>query len=113
MHGTFTRRLFYSVAAPSMLYAADVWCTQPAKRTGTKAARGMGAAIRKMESIQRKAALQATGVLRTTPSDLLFAHADMLPLRIYVKALCQRAALRIATLPKEHTPQLGKPWAGG
>jgi len=49
-----------------------------------------------MESIQRKAAL------RTTPSDLLFAHADMLPLRIYVKALCQRAALRIATLPKEH-----------
>ena len=45
MHGTFTRRLFYSVAAPSMLYAADVWCTQPAKRTGTKAARGMGAAI--------------------------------------------------------------------
>ena len=45
MHGTFTRRLFYSVAAPSMLYAADIWCTQPAKRTGAKAARGMGAAI--------------------------------------------------------------------
>ena len=55
-----------------------------------------------MESVQRKAALQATGALRTTPSDLLFAHADMLPLRTYAKALCQRAALRIATLPKEH-----------
>jgi len=55
-----------------------------------------------MESVQRKAALQATGALRTTPSDLLFAHADMLPLRLYIKTLCQRAALRIATLPKEH-----------
>ena len=83
MHGTFTRRLFYSVAAPSMLYAADIWCTQPVKRMGAKAARGMGAAIRKIESIQRKAALQATGALRTTPSDLLFAYADMLPLRLY------------------------------
>jgi hypothetical protein len=27
MHGTFTGRLFYSIAALSMLYAADVWCT--------------------------------------------------------------------------------------
>ena len=102
MHGTFTRRLFYSVAAPSMLYAANVWCTQPAKRTGMKAARGMGAAIRKIESIQRKAVLKTTGALRTTPSDLLFAHADMPPLRTYVKNLCQWAALHIATLPKRH-----------
>ena len=102
MHRRFMRRLFYSVAAPSMLYAADVWCTQPAKRTGTKIARGMGAVIRKMESVQRKAALQTTGALRTTPSDLLFAHADMLPLRYYIRTLCQRAALHIATLPKEH-----------
>ena len=53
----------------------------------------MGAAIRKMESIQRKAALQATRALRTTPSDLLFAHADMLPLRSYIKNMCQRVAL--------------------
>ena len=102
MHGAHSRRLFYSVALPSMLYAADVWCTQPAKGTGTKRARGMGAAIRKMESVQRKAALQATGALRTTPSDLLFAHADMLPLRSYIKTICQRAALQVATLPKEH-----------
>ena len=102
MHGAHSRRLFYSVALSSMLYAADVWCTQPAKGTGTKRARGMGAAIRKMKSVQRKAALQATGALRTTPSDLLFAHADMLPLRSYIKTICQRAALRVATLPEEH-----------
>ena len=38
MHGTFMRRLFYSITAPSMLYAVDIWCTQPAKRTGVKAA---------------------------------------------------------------------------
>ena len=102
MHGMYVRRLFYSVAAPSMLYTADVWCTQPARRPGTKTARGMGVAIQKMESVQRKAALQATGALRTTPSDLLFAHADMLPLRFYIKTLCQRAALRITMLLKDH-----------
>ena len=79
MHGMFTRRLFYSVTALSMLYAADVWCTQPARRLGTKTARGMGVAIRKMESIQRKAALQVTRALRTTPSDPLLPMLTCFP----------------------------------
>jgi len=54
------------------------------------------------ERAERKAALQATGALRITPSDLLFSHTDMLPLSLHIKLLCQRAALRITTLPKEH-----------
>ena len=36
MHGTYTRRLFYSVAIPSMLYAADVWCSQVANSAHSK-----------------------------------------------------------------------------
>jgi len=55
-----------------------------------------------METIQRKATLIATGALKTTPSDLLFAHADMLPLRSHIKNICHRLAVRIAMLPKEH-----------
>jgi len=102
MRGTHARRLYYSVAIPSMLYAADVWCPQSASPPNTKKKAGMKAAIRKMEAVQRKAALMATGALRTTPTDLLFAHANMLPLRSHIKLICHGSALRIATLPKEH-----------
>ena len=62
----------------------------------------MRAAIRKMETVQRKAVLLVTGALRTTPSDLLFAHANMLPIRFHIKLICHGSALRIASLPKEH-----------
>jgi ribonuclease HI len=102
MHGTFARKLYYSVAIPSMLYAADVWCPQTQNTSGSRKKNGMKAAIRKMETIQRKAALKSTGALRTTPSDLLFIHANMLPLRSLIKLICQRSALRIASLPKQH-----------
>ena len=102
MHGAHARRLYYSVAIPSMLYAADVWCSQPKNSPNSRKKGGMKAAIRKMESVQRKAALLATGALRTTPSDLLFTHANMLPLRSHIKLICHGSALRIATLPKEH-----------
>jgi hypothetical protein len=33
MHGQHARALYYAVALPSMLYAADVWCTPPMKTT--------------------------------------------------------------------------------
>jgi len=102
MCGAFARRLFYSITIPSMLYAADVWCSQAANPAYSRKKGTMKAAIRKMEAVQRKAALQATGVLRTTPSDLLFTHANMLPLRSHIKLICQRSALQIATLLKEH-----------
>ena len=102
MRGAFARRLFYNVAIPSMLYAADVWCSQAAHPAYPRKKGTMKAAIRKMEAVQRKAALQATGALRTTPSDLLFAHTNMLPLRSHIKLICQRSALQIATLLKEH-----------
>jgi len=102
MHGMHGRTMYNAVALPSMLYAADVWCSPPMKIDGGKKTRGMGGAIAKLETVQRKAAIQATGALRTTPTDMLFAHADMTPLKEHIKLICQRAALRIATLPEEH-----------
>ena len=102
MHGAHARRLYYSVTIPSMLYAVDVWCPQPANSLNSRRKGGMRAAIQKMETVQRKATLLVTGALRTTPSDLLFAHANMLPLRYHIKLICHGSALHIATLPKEH-----------
>ena len=96
------QRLYYSITLPSMLDAVDIWCTQSLGRKGGKAKRGMWVVIRKLESVQRKAVLQMTGALRTTPSDFLFSHADMLPLSAHIKLRCQQAALQITTLPKMH-----------
>jgi hypothetical protein len=48
------------------------------------------------------AALQITGALRSTPSDVLDAHTNILPIRLQVVKLCHAAALRIVTLPKTH-----------
>jgi hypothetical protein len=102
MHRAHAQRLYYSVAIPSMLYAADVWCPQPVISLNTRKKEGMKAAIWKMEAVQRKATLLATAGLRTTPTDLLFAHANMLPLRSHIKLICHGSALRIVTLLKEH-----------
>lgn len=101
--GAMIRRLYRAVAVPRMLYAADVWCV-PYKRAkkGRKPRQDMVAAIRKMETIQRRVAIQITGALRTTPSNLLYAHADLLPVRETITLQCQAAALRMATLPPHH-----------
>jgi len=45
MHGAHARRLYYSVAIPSMLYAADVWCSQIAHAPRARKREGMKAAI--------------------------------------------------------------------
>src|SRR5271156_4247386 len=98
--GGLARRLYYSVAVASMLYAADVWCAPSFRRVGSNRA-GSGV-VSKLDSIQRKVAIQATGALRTTPSDLLFAHADMAPMCWLINSLCYRAAVRLATLDERH-----------
>src|SRR5271155_3419445 len=100
MRGGLARRLYHGVAVASMLYAVDVWGAPSFRKRGRD--RAGGGAVKKLESIQRKAAIQATGALRTTPSDLLFAHADMVPMKRLIKLLCRRAAIRLATLDRHH-----------
>lgn len=102
LQGEYARRMYLAGAIPSMLYGADIWCPPPPRKANGKRPRGMNGAIGKMESIQRKAAIQATGALRTTPSDLLFAHADLLPMQEQIAKICENAAMRMATLPKSH-----------
>jgi len=102
MRGEFARRMYYAVVAPSMLYAADVWCTEGMEKGGVGKGRGTVGMVTKLERVQRAAALQATGALRTTPSDLLFAHADMPPMAHQITKICQNATLRLATVPDTH-----------
>ena len=101
--GTLARRMYYGAAVASMLYAVDVWCTlSPRERRGSSDGKGMPGVVRKLESIQRKAAIQTTGSLRTAPSNALFAHADMLPMKHLIRSHCHRAATRMATFKPSH-----------
>jgi ribonuclease HI len=101
--GGLARRVYYGAAVASMLYAVDVWCAPSFKEgRGSSVGNGMSGVVKKLESIQRKAAIQATGSLRTAPSDALFAHADMIPMRHLIRAHCQRAATRLATFNSHH-----------
>ena len=97
--GSLARRMYYGVAVASMLYTVDVWGVPPIRSRGE----GLHAeTVSKLESTQRRAATLATGGLRTTPTDLLFAHADMMPIRQLIESHCYRAAIRLASLHPSH-----------
>ena len=102
MQGEYTRRLFYATAAKSMLYAMDVWCPIGKGKGGEERITGMKGVLKKMESVLRRAAIQSTGAMKSTPTDLLLAHTDMLPPKEQIKLICQATATQIATLPRSH-----------
>src|SRR5882724_9436570 len=80
-----------------MLYTADLFLTPQ-----YRAARGSKSHIKSLGRVQCQAALIATGALRTTPTDSLDAHANLLPFRNLVKKLLHQATTRITTLPATH-----------
>src|SRR6202522_3998 len=97
--GSLARRMYYGAVVASMLYAVDVWGAPPIKKRGEGLRTGT---VRKLESTQRRAAAQATGGLCTTPTDLLFAHADMISVRQLIESQCYRAAIRLASTHPSH-----------
>ncbi|KAF8440932.1 hypothetical protein L210DRAFT_3326110, partial [Boletus edulis BED1] len=99
-----TKRLYEGVALPKMLYGIDVWGAQMLEKGRGKkddgwGARGFG---KKMDSVQRLAALHIVGGMRSTASDVLFAHADLHQIPVLIHRACNNATLRMATLPKSH-----------
>jgi ribonuclease HI len=52
--------------------------------------------------VQRRATIHITGAMRSTPTNLLDVHADLLPFELLVDKKCHTAALRLATLPTSH-----------
>ena len=95
------RRLYTSVALPRILYGVDVWAPPDKKKEGSKTG-GIGPAISKLTSVQRPGALAIVRGLRTSPSDSLCAHANILPIHLEIDKICGRAALWLATLPEQH-----------
>lgn len=103
MPGQYARRLYLSVAIPRMLYAADIFYTPVTGKglPGIKARGSVGIA-NKLARVQRIAALQITGGMRTSATDMLNAHSNLLPFHLLLNRTCYRSGLRLATLPKGH-----------
>jgi len=58
--------------------------------------------IRKMARIQQMAAIQIMGAMKSTATDILDAHASLLPFHLTVNRILQRETLRMATHSDEH-----------
>ena len=102
----FMRRLYITVAVPKMTYGLDVWYTPPNKPVGRKKNSGSVKALRELGKLQRLATLAINGALRSSPTDLLDAHAGLLPMSLLLKKICFRSLLRICSLPKTNPVSL-------
>ena len=81
------RQLFNAVAVPKMAYAADVWYTPVSKRQGKLQLSGSVGITGKLASLQRMATLAITGALRSTTTDVLDLHADVLPVELLLNKI--------------------------
>ena len=95
--GSIMRRFYLTVAVPKVLHGASVWLTPRSRHN--LLSRGPTA---KLARTHRQGALLITGVMRSTATDVVVAHANLLPFHLLVSKLCHREALRIATLPASH-----------
>ncbi|KAG2065425.1 hypothetical protein BDR04DRAFT_1130401 [Suillus decipiens] len=78
VHSRLLKKLYEGVVIPKILYTAD------------------------MERVQRMATTMITGGMRTTATDILDAHANILPFQWLLCKVCHRATLHMVTLDKTH-----------
>jgi len=86
-----------------MLYTADIFLT-PKQNVGKQAkdTRNNRAAINKLASIQRKAAIMITGAMKTTATDIVETMANLIPFHLLVEKHRHQVAICLATLPETH-----------
>lgn len=96
------RQLYQSVVVPKVMYAASVWLQPTYTGDHSSKTRGSKGVAKRILTIQRTAALAATGALKTTPTDALLAHADILPAPLLIQHTLYRATLRLSSLPETH-----------
>ena len=58
--------------------------------------------MKKLNKVQCIALLSMTGALQTTATDILEAHANLLPLDLWIQNLCHQAAIHLSSHPTSH-----------
>lgn len=96
------RQLYHAVAIPKMIYAADLWFA-PAFSDGSDSPQcGSLGTVKHLTSVQRIALLAITGAMRSTTTDLLEVHANVLPITLLLQNTCHRAIVHMSALPNTH-----------
>lgn len=96
------RQLYLAVALPKITYSLDIWYTPPNKRAGQTKTTALLPYYVSCKKTQRIAMLAITGMLRTTPTDFVDAHAGILPIELALLKATHRAVTRMLTLPSTH-----------
>jgi ribonuclease HI len=97
------RKLYNAVAVPKITYAADLWYRSKTNPTDNNPL-GFGPIMltRRLEAIQRQAAISITGGLRSSPGDALIAHANLTPMATLLKGTSLKTYARLTTRPASH-----------
>ena len=82
------KKLYVTVATTKMLYAADVWFRPLYWGNDDTPQRGSIIVAQKLTSVQQTALLTMTGAMRTTATDTLEAHTNILPIAQHIQNLC-------------------------
>jgi ribonuclease HI len=98
------RKLYNAVAVPKITYAADLWFRSKKSTRTDRNTTGYGPTLltKRLESIQRQAAISITGGLRTSPGDALIVHANLIPIGVQLKETCLKTYARLSTRPTSH-----------
>ena len=89
----YARQLYLAVAIPRITYAADVWYIPTYEDPDKQRTAGMVGLTRKLNSIQRSAAIAITGALRTAAGDATMILADIYDAGLTLLDACHRAAV--------------------
>jgi hypothetical protein len=83
-------QLNLTVAVPKFAYSADIWFRLIFRRGSNVnvTQRGSKGIVKKLTSMQRIAALSITSAMRTSPTDVLEAHANLLPIPLLLQKIC-------------------------
>ena len=82
-----------------MLYAVDVFLMPLTRHSEDVKAKGSVGHMRRLARVQRMASIHITRAMHSTATDILDAHADLLPFPLLVNQICLRSAIRLASLP--------------
>ena len=103
----YTHQLYLSITLPKMTYTAGIWFT-PIHHSDngshhlSKKAFGSVGFANKLAKVKHIVALHITGALCSTATDLLNAHADLLPIRLTLDKQSFNSTLQLLSLPPDH-----------
>ena len=97
-----TIQLYNTVAVPRFAYGAEVWYTYLHKPSSASKTKGSVAITNKLRSVQCKVTKSITGGLSMTASDIMDAHAYILPVDVLFCKILFLATLWLCSLPAEH-----------